>query len=117
MAILDDYTVYLQEHEFDMRLKDDPISFSQAKQSVNSHKWIEAMKDEMKSVKENDVWDLVELPGRAKLIGCKWIYKTKQDSRSNVERYKACLVAKGFTQKEDIDYKETFSLVSNKRLF
>ena len=35
-AILDDYIVYLQEHEFDMRLEDDPISFSQAKQSVNS---------------------------------------------------------------------------------
>ena len=75
------------------------------------------MKDEMKSVKDNDVWDLVELPGRAKLIGCKWIYKTKQGSRSNVEIYKACLVAKGSTQKEDIDYKETFSLVSTKDSF
>ena len=54
-----------------MRLEDDPISFSQAKQSVNSHKWIKAMKDEMKSMKDNDVWDLIELPKGAKLIGCK----------------------------------------------
>ncbi|KAL6324809.1 hypothetical protein AAG906_018336 [Vitis piasezkii] len=73
------------------------------------------MKDEMKSVK--DVWDLVELSGGAKQIGCKWIYKTKQGSRSNVEIYKTCLVAKGFTQKKDIDYKEIFSLVSTKDSF
>ena len=88
-----------------MRLEDDPMSFSQAKQIVNSHKWIEAMKDEMKSMKDNDVWDLIELPKGAKLIGCKWIYKTKQDSKGNVERYKAHLVVKGSTQKECIDYK------------
>ena len=60
--ILDDYIVYLQEHEFDMGLEDDPISFSQVKQSVNSHKLIETMKDEMKSMKDNDVWDFVKLP-------------------------------------------------------
>ena len=54
-TILDDYIAYLQEHEFDMGLEDDPISFNQAKQSVNSHKWIEAMKDEIKSKEHNDV--------------------------------------------------------------
>nr|CAN72650.1 hypothetical protein VITISV_040400 [Vitis vinifera] len=68
MTILDYYIVYLQEHEFDMGLKDDLISFSQAKQSVDSLKWIEAMKDEMKSMKDNDVWDLVEFLEGTKLI-------------------------------------------------
>ena len=52
-----------------------------------------------------------------KPISCKWIFKTKRDSKGNVERYKACLVAKGYTQKEGIDYKETFSLVSSKDSF
>ncbi|RVX10077.1 Retrovirus-related Pol polyprotein from transposon TNT 1-94 [Vitis vinifera] len=116
-TISDDYVVYLQEHEFDMGLEDDPISVSQVKQSSNSEKWIEAMNDEMKSMKDNGVWDLVELPKGVKPIGCKWIFKTKRDSKGNIVRYKARLVAKGFTQKEDIDYKETFSPVSSKDSF
>jgi Reverse transcriptase (RNA-dependent DNA polymerase) len=80
----------------------------------NSQKWIDVMNEEMKSMYDNDVWDIVPLPKDKKTIGCKWIFKTKRDSKGNVEKYKAHLVAKGFTQKEGIDYKKTFSSVSSK---
>ena len=117
-AFLDDYIVFLQEHEVDVNLvEDDQINLQQALQSSNSHKWIDSMKDEMKLMEDNGVWDLIELPKGSKPIGCKWIFKTKRDSNGNVERYKARLVTKGFTQKEGIDYKETFSPVSTKDSF
>ena len=62
----------------------------------------------------NEVWDLVELPHGCKPIGCKWVFKTKRNSKGQIERYKARLVAKCFSQKEGINYKETFSPVSTK---
>ena len=116
-AIIDDYIVYLQESDFDIGPKDDPTSFSQAMRDSNSTLWYDAMKEEMESMAKNQVWDLVELPKEAVAIGCKWVYKTKRNAFGNIERYKARLVAKGFTQKEGIDYYETFSPVSKKDSF
>ncbi|KAH9678593.1 hypothetical protein KPL71_025781 [Citrus sinensis] len=117
-VIPDDYIVFLHEHEDETGvMENDPINFHQAMQSSNSHKWIEAMNEEYKSMQDNKVWELILLPSGAKPIGCKWIFKTKRDSNDNVERYKARLVAKSFTQKEGIDYKETFSPVSTKDSF
>jgi hypothetical protein len=55
------------------------------------------VKDELKLMSNNQVWDLVEIPKGAKIVGCKWVYKTKHDFKVNVERSKARLVAKGFT--------------------
>ena len=107
-AIPNDYVVYLQESDFDIGIKKDPVLFSQAISSDDSTKWVDAMNDELKSMYQNNVWDLVELPSNCKKIGCKWVFKTKRDAKGNIERFKARLVAKGFTQKEGIDYKETF---------
>ncbi|RVW61091.1 Retrovirus-related Pol polyprotein from transposon TNT 1-94 [Vitis vinifera] len=108
-AIPSDYVVYLQEFDYNIGAENDPESFSQAMSCKESELWYNAMKDEMSSMKCNDVWDLVELPNGVKTIGCKWVFKTKKDLLGNIERYKARLVAKGFTQKEGIDYMETFS--------
>ncbi|GKB21787.1 retrovirus-related pol polyprotein from transposon TNT 1-94 [Tanacetum coccineum] len=80
----------------------------------NSSFWYDAMKEEMESMIKNKVWELVTLPNRVSLVGCKWIYKTKRDSLGDVERYNDRLVSKGFTQREGIDYHETFSPLSKK---
>ena len=67
---------------------------------VHSSKWQEAKEDEMKSINTNNVRDLEEISNGAKTVGCKWVYKTKCDSKRNIERYKARLVAIFFTQRE-----------------
>ena len=113
-AISDDYVTYMSE---DIDGIDDPTTFKEAMKSEYSSKWLDAMQDEIKSMSTNEVWDLVEIPDGAKKVGCKWVYKTKRDSKGNIERFKARLVAKGFTQREGIDYNETFSPVSSKDSF
>ena len=62
----------------------------------------------MESLRTHDVWDLVELPRDRKAVGSKWVYKVKKNADGSVERYKARLVAQGFTQKFGIAYDETF---------
>ena len=66
------------------------------------------MKAEMQSLKDNDVWELVPLPEHRKLIGSKWVFKVIIDADEKVERYKAHLVAQGFTQQQGAHYDETF---------
>jgi len=70
------------------------------------------MKKEYDSLIKNGTWKLVDPPFRAKLIGCKWVYKNKYRSDGSLEKHKVRLVAKGFTQKEGIDYDETFAPIA-----
>ena len=91
--------------------KNEPCFFKDAINGRMKDNWIEAMKNEIESLNQNEVWDLVELPQGRKAIGCKWIYKIKINADGEVERYKARLVAQGFSQKYGIDYDETFSPV------
>ena len=112
-----DYIVYSVETDCDISIENDPLTYTQAMNSENSKLWHDAMTDEMNSMANNGVWDLMELPSGSKAIGCKWVYKTKRDSQGNINQYKARLVAKGFTQVEGVDYRETFSPVSTKDSF
>ena len=70
-----------------------------------------AMASEMKSLQENDMWELVHLPEGRKALGSKWVYKVKTDADGSIERYKARLVAQGYSQKYGTDYDQTYSPV------
>lgn len=89
----------------------DPATIQEALHSIDRDRWIEAMKDELQAFEDNKAWDPVgELPSHKTLVQCKWVFKKKVNSENSV-RYRARLVAKGFTQKPGIDYEETFSPV------
>jgi hypothetical protein len=113
-AIPSDYEVYNSE---EVHIEGAPSSFEEAMSRPDASKWQDAMEDEMRSMSANKVWDLEEIPKGAKLVGYKWVYKVKYDSEGNIEKYKGRHVAKGFTQREGIDYNETFSPVSCKDSF
>ena len=70
-AISNDYIVYALEHESDLSIDNDPVSFDQAMSGENSDKWLMAMKEELKSMDDNNVWEMTELPKDSKRVGCK----------------------------------------------
>jgi len=74
--------------------------------------WRDAMLDEYKSIMKNDVWDIVSRPKGKSVVSSKWLYKIKHAADGSVEKYKARFVARGFSQKEGIDYDEIFAPVA-----
>ncbi|KAI3522492.1 hypothetical protein L1887_00319 [Cichorium endivia] len=88
---------------------EEPSTYRQAKVK---HEWVTAMKEELISIEKNDTWKLVELPKGRKAIGLKWVYKVKRDPNGKILKYKARIVAKGYVQKQGIDYEEVFAPVA-----
>uniref|UniRef100_A0A2N9I2A7 Integrase catalytic domain-containing protein n=1 Tax=Fagus sylvatica TaxID=28930 RepID=A0A2N9I2A7_FAGSY len=74
--------------------------------------WQQAMADELDALHKTHTWDMTTLPPGKSAVGCKWVYKIKTRADGSVERYKAHLVARGFTQEYGIDYEETFAPVA-----
>ncbi|CAL8081981.1 unnamed protein product [Prunus armeniaca] len=81
-------------------------------EAVKNVKWRQAMDSEINSIEKNKTWTLTELPARAKKIGVKWVYKTKYNEHGEINKHKARLEAKGYSQKHDIDYTEVFAPVA-----
>jgi len=69
------------------------------------------MVEEYNSIMVNDDWEVVPRPQDRSVVGSRWSYKIKYTANGSVEKYKARFVAKGYAQKEGIDYEETFAAI------
>ncbi|GJR26481.1 putative retrotransposon ty1-copia subclass protein [Tanacetum coccineum] len=107
--------LYIDAEEHELGDLGEPANYKAALLDPKSDKWLNAMNVEMQSMKDNEVWVLVELPPNGKTVGSKWLFKKKTDMDGAVHTYKARLVAKGYTQTPGIDYEETFSPVADIR--
>ncbi|KAI3505809.1 hypothetical protein L1887_28094 [Cichorium endivia] len=106
------YGLHITEGDESMVDDDEPTSYQEAMAGPDAAKWKEAMESEMKSMYDNQVWNLVDQTPGLKTVGCKWFFKKKTDMDGKVHTYKARLVAKGYTQTQGINYEETFSPVA-----
>nr|GEW98674.1 retrovirus-related Pol polyprotein from transposon TNT 1-94 [Tanacetum cinerariifolium] len=111
----DQLCLYIDAEEHELGDLGEPANYKAALLDPESKKWLDAMNVEMQSMKDNDVWVLVELPPNAKTVGSKWLFKKKADTDGAIYVFKARMVAKGFTQTYMVDYEETFSPVADIR--
>ncbi|GJV43656.1 retrotransposon protein, putative, ty1-copia subclass [Tanacetum coccineum] len=107
------YGFYIDAEEHELEDHVEPPNYRYALSDLEFEKWLEAMNAEMQSMKDNQVWNLVDLPPNCKTVRSKWLFKKKTDMYGNIHTYKAGLVAKGFTQSYRVDYEETFSPVAD----
>lgn len=90
---------------------DEPKTYNEAIHAAENKHWTHAMNEEYDALVKNRTWTLVKPPTGQKIIDNRWVFKVKQNTDGSIERYKARLVVRGFTQEYGIDYQETFSPV------
>jgi len=89
-----------------------PRTYKDAISCPNASYWIKAVQEEVDSLLSHDTWDIVVCPPDTRPVGCKWVFAIKEHSDGSIARYKARLVAQGFSQTEGVDFDEVFSPVA-----
>ena len=90
----------------------EPRSLAKAKRRPDWPLWEKAIEEELATLKAASTWKLEEAPPGANIIGSKWVFKAKKDAAGNIARYKARLVAQGFSQIGGVDYDDTYAPVA-----
>lgn len=90
-------------------VKQSPRTVQEALGGSHGKKWQAAMDSEMASLRENGVYELIDRPIGKKVVKSKWVLRVKTNERGEIEKYKARVVAKGYSQVEGVDYDQTFS--------
>ncbi len=107
---LDEYVSLIDEHAF-LGTDDDPRTIDDALKRHDAKQWRQAADAEFQALLDNRTWRLVTLPEGRKAVGCRWVFRIKRDEDGKVQRYKARLVAQGYSQKAGIDFAETYAPV------
>lgn len=89
----------------------EPTTMKEAMESDDSNRWLAAINEELAAHEENGTWEIVPKPENIKELSVKWIFKIKTHANGQIDRYKARLVARGFTQTEGVDYNDIFAPV------
>ena len=89
----------------------EPANYHDAITRMDVDKWLKAMHAELQSLEDNNTWVLCELPPGRRVMGTKWVFKIKVDAMNILERYKARIVAQGFSQIAGLDFNETWAPV------
>ena len=113
---LDDYDAsYEAQYCFSAEEDGESAStYDQVLRSKYKDDWMRAMESEIQSLTKHDTWTLQDLPSNNRSIGCKWIFRIKRKPNGEIVKFKARLIAKGFTQRPGINYFESFAPVARK---
>src|SRR5258706_10196813 len=104
----DDEEILMAHKALSTYIEDEPQTYADA---VTAQQWVDAMNDEMDALRRNNTWDAVPIPTSRHIVGSKWVYKIKRDSKGQISRYKARLVAQGFSQQPGTDFDEIYAPV------
>jgi len=92
--------------------KEEPRTIKEAIDLIEGELWKKAMEEEMESLRMNDTWDLVAFPNGRRKVSSKSVIKRNTNATGRIEKFKAQLVSKGYSQVEGLDFGEIFSLVA-----